>query len=92
MPGRDGTGPSGFGATTGRGFGFCSGAATGRDCSKFGRGLRLGLGYGCRRGRFFNNAPSEQTEKEILSAEKDYLEVRLSTIKEHLNRTRASDK
>ena len=34
----------------------------------------------------------KQTEKEILSAEKDYLEVRLSTIKEHLNRTRASDK
>lgn len=96
MPGRDGTGPSGLGAMTGRGLGFCSGVGVGRYGSGFGagygRGLGFGLGYGCRRGRFFNIAPSESMEKEILSAERDYLEARLSTIKEHLDRTKASDK
>lgn len=86
MPGRDGTGPSGSGAMTGRGVGFCSGKGVGRY------GLGLGLGDGCRRGRFFNVAPSESVEKEILSAERDYLEARLSTIKEHLDRTKVSDK
>ncbi len=77
MPGRDGTGPLGLGGMTGRGLGFCSG---------------LGLGYNCRRGRFLNITPSESMEKEILSAERDYLEARLSTIKERLDRTKASDK
>lgn len=95
MPGRDGTGPSGFGAMTGRGLGFCSGAVTGRGGLGFGagygRGLGFGLGYGCRRGRFFNIAPSDQAEKEILSAERDFLEARLSTINKHLDRMKESD-
>ncbi|MDD3169262.1 MAG: DUF5320 domain-containing protein [Eubacteriales bacterium] len=81
MPGRDGTGPFGFGAMTGRGFGFCSGSEAGRY------GLGLGLGYGCRRGRFFNVMPSESMEKESLSAERDFLEARLSAIKKNLDRT-----
>ncbi|MDD3168494.1 MAG: DUF5320 domain-containing protein [Eubacteriales bacterium] len=72
MPGRDGTGPLGFGAMTGRGLG-------------------LGLGYGCRRGRFFNIAPSAATEKEILSAERDFLEARLDVINKHLDTKKESD-
>ncbi|MDD3199800.1 MAG: DUF5320 domain-containing protein [Eubacteriales bacterium] len=96
MPGRDGTGPLGLGGMTGRGLGFCSGAGSGRFGSGFGAGYGRGLGtrfgYGCRRGRFFNIAPSESMEQEILSAERDYLEARLNTIKEHLDRTKASDK
>ena len=95
MPGRDGTGPSGFGVMTGRGLGFCSGAAAGRYGSGFGagygRGLGLGLGYGCRRGGFFNVAPSEQAEKEILSAERSFLEARLSAVNKHLDRMKESD-
>jgi len=39
MPGRDGTGPAGAGAMTGRGFGCCAGHTAG-----------FGLGLACRRG------------------------------------------
>lgn len=95
MPGRDGTGPSGFGAITGRGLGFCSGAGAGRYGSGFGagygRGSGLGLGYGCRGGRFFNIVPSELREEEILSAERNFLEARLSAINKHLDRMKESD-
>jgi hypothetical protein len=95
MPGRDGTGPSGFGAMTGRGLGICDGIGIGRYGPGFGagygRGLGLGLGYGCRRGRFFNIAPSEPMEKEILSAERDLLEARLSAINKHLDKMKESD-
>lgn len=94
MPGRDGTGPSGFGAMTGRGLGFCSGVGAGRYGSGFGagfgRGLGLGLGYGCRR-RVFNIAQPELTEKEILSAERNLLEARLSAINKHLDKVKESD-
>lgn len=89
MPGRDGTGPSGSGAMTGRGLGFCSGIGIGRYGSGFdaeyGRGLGVGPGYGCRRGRFFHISPSEPMEKEILSAERNLLEARLSAINKHLD-------
>jgi len=97
MPGRDGTGPSGFGAMTGRGLGFCSGAGVGRYGSGFGAGygrgwgLGLGLGYGCRRGRFFNIAPSGPMEKEILSAERSILEARLNAVNKHLETMKESD-
>jgi hypothetical protein len=81
---------------TGRGLGFCSGGGVGRFGSGFGAGYGRGLGtrfgYGCRRIGFFNIAPSEEMEKEILSAERDYLEARLSTIREQLDRTRKNDK
>jgi hypothetical protein len=96
MPGRDGTGPSGLGAMTGRGLGFCSGVGVGRYGSGFGAGYGRGLDsdsvMAAEEEDFFNIAPSESMEKEILSAERDYLEARLSTIKEHLDRTKASDK
>ena len=47
MPSRDGTGPMGAGAMTGRGLGTC-----GAHAVKYGAGLglALGLGYACRRG------------------------------------------
>lgn len=63
MPRRDGSGPMGAGAMTGRGLGFCEGAdnnvagegrglGLGRGMG-FGRGLGAGRGYGmaCRAGR-----------------------------------------
>ena len=92
MPGRDGTGPSGFGAITGRGLGICSGAGAGRYGSGFGTGYGKGLfGYGCRRGRFFNIEPSEPIEKEILSAERNFLEARLVVINKHLDKMKESN-
>lgn len=87
MPGRDGTGPSGFGGVPGRGAGLCSGVNTGRGESRLrsvgGRGFGLGLKYGCGRGRF---NPAELTEKEQLSAQKDLLETRLNTINKQLDK------
>ena len=51
MPGRNGTGPTGAGPMTGRGFGLCTG-----------NGLQtrphFGLGFGCRRG--FGNGFNQQ--------------------------------
>lgn len=67
MPKRDGTGPFGTGAMTGRGLG-------------------LGSGFGCRRSSFFNSALLEPDEKDMLSAEKDMLEIRLKAINKHLDR------
>ena len=48
MPRRDGTGPTGAGAMTGRGLGACTGA----EAVNYGggRGRGIGLGRGCGRG------------------------------------------
>lgn len=58
MPGRDGTGPFGKGARSGRGFGNCAGAAVlpvvvglaAGLCFGFGRRRGNGTGRGFRRG------------------------------------------
>ncbi|QEK11528.1 hypothetical protein FQB35_03580 [Crassaminicella thermophila] len=71
MPRRDGTGPMGMGAMTGRRMGFCN---TSRN---LGRGLRLGLG--CR----FDYASSKD-KKDILIEQKNFLEKRLNLIKKEL--------
>ncbi|HNR03912.1 MAG TPA: DUF5320 domain-containing protein [Bacillota bacterium] len=79
MPGRDGTGPMGAGAATGRGLGFCSGVNA------------AGLGFGCRRGfvrgygkGFAVNWASAKTQKEMLQTQKDLLESRLKIVNEQL--------
>lgn len=81
MPGRDGTGPWGQGAMTGRGLGVCA-----SDNSKpvYGRGLGLGLGrgYNCR--RVFN--PIYTDSKEALTEQKAVLEARLEAINKQLNK------
>jgi hypothetical protein len=47
MPGRDGTGPVGAGAMTGRGLGVCAGGAPGCGAGRvMGLGRRGGRGYG----------------------------------------------
>ncbi len=63
MPRRDGSGPMGAGAMTGRGLGLCEGADTNAADEKrgfgLGRGMGLGKGFGagrasgmaCRNGR-----------------------------------------
>jgi len=88
MPGRDGTGPSGFGTMTGRGLGYCTGANAGRFAAGYGRGL----GLGCRRGRLYNAAPYEPIAGEdLLSAEREILEARLKAINKHLDKMKKND-
>lgn len=90
MPGRDGTGPNGIGAMTGRGLGYCTGVNAGRFGAGYGRGL--GLGLGCRRGRFYNVAPYEPiVGEDFLSAEKDALEARLKAINKQLDKNNKKD-
>ncbi len=83
MPGRNGTGPMGAGAMTGRGLGFCSGAGN----LVRGAGLDLGLGMACRRGFRRFSADEEMTEnhrKEFLQSQKDMLKTRLAGIDRQL--------
>lgn len=56
-----------------------------------GRGLGLRSGYGCRRGSFYDIVPTELTERDLLSAQKDLLEARLNTINKHLDKTKETN-
>lgn len=82
MPGRDGTGPLGKGAATGRGLGFCTTGAR-----KAGMGLGLGLGLGRRRGLRGNYALNDYAlnNKEAMREEKSILERRLQILNDQLN-------
>jgi len=53
MPRRDGTGPMGEGAKTGRGLGPCTGETTRFTRFTRGRGMGQGMGRGFGRGRGF---------------------------------------
>ena len=64
MPGRDGTGPMGRGAMSGRGLGACNGTNTVRYGAGLGCGLGMRLGFGCRRG-FERNFIADQTVSKI---------------------------
>ena len=90
MPRRNGTGPMGAGAMTGRGLGLCTGA----NAVKYGAGLGmmgLGLGLACRRGfgrgfgrGFAFNQTSSKTQKELLNEQKTMLQDRLEVIDKQL--------
>jgi hypothetical protein len=93
MPGKDGTGPMGRGAMTGRGFGICAGA----NAVKYGAGLGtgLGLGLGCRRGygrNFAADTTESKTEKELLTEQKELLQNRLEIISKQLEKLSEVDK
>ena len=77
MPGRDGTGPLGQGAMTGRGLGIC-----GESSPLYGRGLGLGRGLNCR--RVIN--PLYADSKEALTEQKAVLEARLEAVNKQLNK------
>jgi hypothetical protein len=91
MPGRDGTGPMGMGAMTGRGLGACTGinapiiygGGYGRGC---GRGCGRGMGPGFGRGfGFVPNAYCNQpTSKEMLQAQKEQLQNMLDAINKQI--------
>ncbi|MBF7096985.1 DUF5320 domain-containing protein [Alkalibacter mobilis] len=87
MPRRDGTGPMGQGAMTGRGMGACTGVNSGFYGAGRGFGGRgMGLGLGCKRGfgGFFAGQGYGLTEKEILSEQKNILKSRLDAIDKQL--------
>ncbi len=78
MPGRDGTGPMGMGAMTGRRMGFCIGT---------GLGLR-GMGRG--RGWFFGNPyqwsePVPEDQQNYLKSRADALQAELDSIRKRLS-------
>ncbi len=83
MPGRDGTGPRGFGAKTGRGFRRCRGAVLTRYGAGAGLALGLGLGLG-RRMCFVSDDAGLKTKKEMLTEEKKVLKSRLDEIEKQL--------
>lgn len=79
MPGKDGTGPLGQGAMTGRGLGVC-----GSDNRPiYGRGLGLGRGFNCRR---VNNNPIYANSKDALIEQKEILEAKIDAINKQLNK------
>lgn len=98
MPGRDGTGPMGRGAMSGRGFGFCNGVNAGGYGAGFGqgrvRGFGLGAGFGCRRGigRSYVGEAVVLSDKEILTEQKDLLQKRLDMINKQLDHMTEVDK
>jgi hypothetical protein len=86
MANRDGSGPVGAGAMTGRGLGICTGAGLNRDDARFmgfGRACKRGFGRGFGRG-FAADARSSKTQKELLEEQKNILKDRLEAIDQRL--------
>ncbi|MGH4141068.1 DUF5320 domain-containing protein [Clostridium sp.] len=82
MSRRDGTGPMGMGARTGRGMGFCNVTNAIGAISGLGRRGGFGTGLGMNS---FNNAINPVNQKDLLSEEKAALENRLNMINNQLN-------
>lgn len=76
MPRRDGTGPMGRGSMSGKGLGVCSGM----------NARSLNRGNGCRGNRrsFIENETVAKNREELLTEEKELLEIRLDIIKKQL--------
>ncbi len=89
MARRDGTGPMGAGAMTGRGLGVCPGAAAPMYGNYYG-GSYPGRGPGCGRGfargggRGFGFSPHVALSKDMLKAQKDQLESLIESIDKEL--------
>ena len=84
MPGRDGTGPMGAGAGTGRGMGGCVSATANAQspvdrigCQRrAGRGGLQGRGFG----RAFADSNRTTTQKEALQQQREALQARLDQV------------
>jgi hypothetical protein len=76
MPRRDGTGPMGRGSMSGKGLGVCSGI----------NARSLNRGNGCRGNSrsFIENETVAKNREELLTEEKELLEIRLDIIKKQL--------
>jgi hypothetical protein len=77
MPRRDGTGPLGQGAMTGRGLGLCTNSNN--QTYGYGRGFGLSRGNNCRRNTI-------QTNRNALTEQKKILEARLAEINKQLDK------
>lgn len=86
MPRRDGSGPMGQGAMTGRGLGLCRGINYERCRYGLGYGLRRGFARGYGRGLGAYNAGrfTVLTDKEILEEQKEFLKRRLDAVNRQL--------
>lgn len=87
MPRRDGTGPAGMGAMTGRGMGICAGNRS--QGFGYGRGMGYGRGNGFGNGaqlRADNNVvPIQQDELSVLKNQANMLENALNNVKERIS-------
>jgi len=92
MPGRDKTGPSGFGPMTGRRMGLCSGNYASFN-SRRGLGFRKGYGRGYGLGFRFGEVDeyiggkSNVSDKTLLENEIRVLKEQLSSLEEQLKNT-----
>lgn len=89
MPRKDGTGPMGAGAMTGRGMGLCSGSHAQQHGA--GRGMGFGPGRACRRGfgggfgrGFALVGSSAKPQKELLQEQQTMLRNRLEAVEQQL--------
>ena len=100
MSGRNGTGPMGQGAMSGRGLGYCTGvnaggvfgAGMGRSFG-CGMGCGKGLGYGFKRGfgEPYVGQFSGLTQKDMLTEQRELLKRRLDAINKQLDDQSVSD-
>jgi len=82
MPGRDRTGPMGYGPKTGRGAGLCTDNPS-TNVPGRGFGVRAGRGRGFRGGDpFFQSTPQE--ERSFLETQMEVLQNGLNSIKQRL--------
>ncbi|NBJ15983.1 MAG: hypothetical protein FNP40_10580 [Dehalobacter sp. 4CP] len=84
MPGRDGTGPRGVGAMTGRGFGPCAGVNAPNYGVYCGRGFGRAYGRGFGLGFNANFGYNQPADKEVLRAQKDQLEKMIENINKRI--------
>ena len=93
MPGRDGTGPLGDGAMTGRGFGYCQpGRAAVASCGNQYYGMRCGGRRGAAGREYGRRLFANQVfvrpfanEKQVLADELKILEDQIKTIRQRLD-------
>lgn len=88
MPGRDGTGPMGAGAGTGRGMGGCVGTKDNGQYPVYGLGRHRRAGRGGMQGRGFGRgfagAHPATTQKEALEQQRATLQARLDQVDDQL--------
>ena len=84
MPGRDGTGPIGAGAGTGRGMGGCVGTPVNGQYPVYGSGCQRRAGRGGMQGRGFGRGFAgvypAATQKEALEQQRVALQARLDQV------------
>ncbi len=87
MPRKDGTGPIGLGAMTGKGIGYCAIAEDKKVATGMGLGLRYscGNGYGRRAYRTNIRPMTAEVICEQLEMQKEILQMRIKEIDKQLS-------